>query len=613
MDFNNFYNGQEFETYKYLGAFVHMDGVTFRTYAPAASHVAVIGEFNDWQETPMNRCGNGQFFEATISNAKVGQMYKYRIYNNGSFVDHSDLQKTHYYKYDTYNNGSFVDHCDPYMYTSEVRPNNASIIFDMNQYTFHDDAWMNQRFSEDMPINVYEMHFGSWKKPGEEADDWYTYREMADLIIPYLKENHYNFLEIMPLNEYPNDLSWGYQPTGYFAPTSRYGTPDDLRYFVEKCHENNIAVILDFVPVHFAIDGFGLNNYDGTPLYNYPNDAVGKSEWGTCNFQHSRGDVCSFLNSSAYYWLKEYHIDGLRLDAVGNLIYWQGNSGRGENREAICFVQNFNKGLKQRVPHTLLFAEDSSSYQGVTRPVEQGGLGFDYKWDLGWMNDTLDYFMKTPEERPSFYHKLTFSMMYFYNEHFILPFSHDEVVHGKKTIIDKMYGEYEEKFAQVKALYMYMFAHPGKKLNFMGNEIAMFREWDETKEPDWFLLKYPIHDSFLHFMRELNNIYLTHPSLSQYDFSERGFKWVDCHQEQDCIYVFKRMSDKETIVAFFNFHNVDKTYTYKVDQPETLTLLLNSDNELYSGKSHNLDKEIHINNEIEMTLPAYSAQFYIVK
>ena len=229
------------------------------------------------------------------------------------------------------------------------------------------------------------------------------------------------------------------------------------------------------------------------------------------------------------------------------------------------------------------------------------------------MNDTLDYFMKTPEERPSFYHKLTFSMMYFYNEHFILPFSHDEVVHGKKTIIDKMYGEYEEKFAQVKALYMYMFAHPGKKLNFMGNEIAMFREWDETKEPDWFLLKYPIHDSFLHFMRELNNIHLTHPSLSQYDFSEKGFKWVDCHQEQDCIYVFKRMSDKETIVAFFNFHNVDKTYTYKVDQPETLTLLLNSDNELYSGKSHNLDKEIHINNEIEMTLPAYSAQFYIVK
>ena len=333
MDFNNFYNGQEFETYKYLGAFVHMNGVTFRTYAPAASHVAVIGEFNDWQETPMNRCGNGQFFEATISNAKVGQMYKYRIYNNGSFVDH----------------------CDPYMYTSEVRPNNASIIFDMNQYTFHDDAWMNQRFSEDMPINVYEMHFGSWKKPGEKADDWYTYREMADLIIPYLKESHYNFLEIMPLNEYPNDLSWGYQPTGYFAPTSRYGTPDDLRYFVEKCHENNIAVILDFVPVHFAIDGFGLNNYDGTPLYNYPNDAVGKSEWGTCNFQHSRGDVCSFLNSSAYYWLKEYHIDGLRLDAVGNLIYWQGNSGRGENREAIRFVQNFNRGLKQRVPHTLLF------------------------------------------------------------------------------------------------------------------------------------------------------------------------------------------------------------------------------------------------------------------
>ena len=591
MDFNNFYNGQEFETYKYLGAFVHLGGVTFRTYAPASSNVSVIGEFNGWTETPMNRCGNGQFFEVTIPEAKAGQMYKYRIYHNGQFVDH----------------------CDPYMYTSEVRPNNASIIFDMNQYTFHDQEWMNKRFNEDMPINVYEMHFGSWKKPGEEADDWYNYREMADLIIPYLKDNYYNFLEIMPLNEYPNDLSWGYQPTGYFAPTSRYGTPDDLRYFIEKCHENNIAVILDFVPVHFAIDGFGLNNYDGTPLYNYPNDAVGKSEWGTCNFQHSRGDVCSFLNSSAYYWLKEYHIDGLRLDAVGNLIYWQGNSGRGENRDAIRFVQNFNKGLKQRMPHALLFAEDSSSYQGVTQSIDQGGLGFDYKWDLGWMNDTLDYFKKTPEERPSFYHKLTFSMMYFYNEHFILPFSHDEVVHGKKTIIDKMYGEYEDKFAQVKALYMYMFAHPGKKLNFMGNEIAMFREWDETKEPDWFLLKYPIHDAFHHFMIKLNRIYLEHTSLSQYDFVEKGFHWVDCHQEDKCIYIFKRYSDNETIIAFFNFLDKNQKYTYKTDQEETLTLLLNSDNELYNGKSRNIEKEIHVKKEIEITLPAYSAQYYVVK
>ena len=591
MNFNNFYNGQEFETYKYLGAFVHQGGVTFRTYAPSASNVSVIGEFNEWQETPMNRCGNGQFFEVTLPQAKAGQMYKYRIFHNGSFIDH----------------------CDPYMYTSEVRPHNASIIYDMNQYTFHDNQWMDQKFDSSKPMNVYEMHFGSWKKPGEKADDWYNYREMADLIIPYLKENHYNFLEIMPLNEYPNDLSWGYQPTGYFAPTSRYGTPDDLRYFIEKCHENYIAVILDFVPVHFAIDGFGLNNYDGTPLYNYPNEAVGKSEWGTCNFQHSRGDVCSFLNSSAHYWLKEYHLDGLRLDAVGNLIYWQGNSERGENRDAIRFVQNFNKGLKEQFPHVLIFAEDSSSYQGVTRSVEEGGLGFDYKWDLGWMNDTLDYFKKTPEERPDFYHKLTFSMMYFYNEHFILPFSHDEVVHGKKTIIDKMYGEYEEKFAQVKALYMYMYAHPGKKLNFMGNEIAMFREWDETKEPDWFLLKYPTHDSFHHFMIRLNQIYLEHPAFSQYDFVEKGFHWVDCHQEKHCIYVFKRMSDHETILAFFNFLNVDQKYIYKAEKEEVLELLLNSDNEIYNGNSRNIEKEIHVNKEIEITLPAYSAQFYLIK
>ena len=564
MDFNNFYNGQEFETYKYLGAFVHMNGVTFRTYAPAASQVSVIGEFNDWQETPMNRCGNGQFFEATISNAKVGQMYKYRIYNNGSFVDH----------------------CDPYMYTSEVRPNNASIIFDMNQYTFHDDAWMNQRFSEDMPINVYEMHFGSWKKPGEEADDWYTYREMADLIIPYLKENHYNFLEIMPLNEYPNDLSWGYQPTGYFAPTSRYGTPDDLRYFVEKCHENNIAVVLDFVPVHFAIDGFGLNNYDGTPLYNYPNDAVGKSEWGTCNFQHSRGDVCSFLNSSAYYWLKEYHIDGLRLDAVGNLIYWQGNSGRGENREAIRFVQNFNRGLKQRIPHTLLFAEDSSSYQGVTRPVEQGGLGFDYKWDLGWMNDTLKYYSLDPIYRKYHHNLITFSMAYFFSENFLLPLSHDEVVHGKGTIINKINGDYYSKFAQLRNLYTYMWAHPGKKLNFMGNELASFDEWNENKSLPWNLKRYPAHDSISRMIRDLNLIYVHEKAMYMDEYNPSRYAWTLVDNCDQSVFAFIRTYNNDTLLFVFNMTpNYYEVYDVPTYVPGTYTEIFNSDKDVYGGKN----------------------------
>ena len=487
-------------------------------------------------------------------------------------------------------------------------------IIDLNDYDFKDEKWIKNRHDTTQePMNIYEMHFGSWKKKGEEVTDWYTYREMADLIIPYLKEYNYNYLEIMPLNEYPNDLSWGYQPTGYFAPTSRYGTPKDLKYFVDQCHKNNIGVILDFVPVHFAIDGFGLANYDGTPLYNYPNNAVGMSEWGTCNFQHSRGDVCSFLNSSAYYWLDEYHFDGLRLDAVGNLIYWQGDSNRGENRDAMRFIQNFNKGLKDRVPNCLLFAEDSSSYQGVTKPVDQGGLGFDYKWDLGWMNDTLDFFMKTPEERKEYYHKLTFSMMYFYNEHFVLPFSHDEVVHGKKTIVDKMYGEYEDQFAQARALYLYMYAHPGKQLNFMGNEFGQLREWHEFREQDWDMLKYPMHDAFHHLFKDLNKLYLTHDAFSKYDYENKGFEWIDCHQEDKTIYVFKRMSDEETIVCFFNFSNKDQIYTYDPEEPQELTLLLDSNDEKYNGTDEDGELVIDVDGPTEISLPAYTGLYFIAK
>ncbi len=593
MDLGNFYSGNEFSMHKYLGAHYEKGkGTTFRTYAPAANRVTLIGEFSDWREREMNRCENGQFYEVTVPDAAPGQMYKYRIYNGGSFVDH----------------------CDPYGYYSELRPNNASIIYDLNDYDFKDEKWIKNRHDTTQePMNIYEMHFGSWKKKGEEVTDWYTYREMADLIIPYLKEYNYNYLEIMPLNEYPNDLSWGYQPTGYFAPTSRYGTPKDLKYFVDQCHKNNIGVILDFVPVHFAIDGFGLANYDGTPLYNYPNNAVGMSEWGTCNFQHSRGDVCSFLNSSAYYWLDEYHFDGLRLDAVGNLIYWQGDSNRGENRDAMRFIQNFNKGLKDRVPNCLLFAEDSSSYQGVTKPVDQGGLGFDYKWDLGWMNDTLDFFMKTPEERKEYYHKLTFSMMYFYNEHFVLPFSHDEVVHGKKTIVDKMYGEYEDQFAQARALYLYMYAHPGKQLNFMGNEFGQLREWHEFREQDWDMLKYPMHDAFHHLFKDLNKLYLTHDAFSKYDYENKGFEWIDCHQEDKTIYVFKRMSDEETIVCFFNFSNKDQIYTYDPEEPQELTLLLDSNDEKYNGTDEDGELVIDVDGPTEISLPAYTGLYFIAK
>ena len=594
-----FFEGKCLEAYKVFGAHPDKKGVRFTVYAPHARSVQVVGNFNDWDGTQhyMERYNDGGVWTLYIEGLKQYDLYKYRIETPS---------------------GAIVDRADPYAFFSEIRPGTASKVYNLDGYRWHDSRWMKSRSNNyDRNMNIYEANLGSWKMKKEFTDtsdgEFYSYEEMIDEIIPYVKKMGYTHIEVMPLNEFPFDGSWGYQATGYFSATSRYGHPKQLKDFINACHKEGIGVIMDFVPAHFVKDGHGLYQFDGGWVYEYADVNNRYSEWDSVYFDVTKDTVRSFLKSAVHFWAEEFHIDGIRFDAVSNLIYWKGNKDFGTNNGALEFLKTMNEQIHERYPALMTIAEDSTDFPYVTKPVKDGGLGFDYKWDLGWMNDTLDYFMKTPEERPSFYHKLTFSMMYFYNEHFILPFSHDEVVHGKKTIIDKMYGEYEEKFAQVKALYMYMFAHPGKKLNFMGNEIAMFREWDETKEPDWFLLKYPIHDSFLHFMRELNNIYLTHPSLSQYDFSEKGFKWVDCHQEQDCIYVFKRMSDKETIVAFFNFHNVDKTYTYKVDQPETLNLLLNSDNELYSGKSHNLDKEIHIKNEIEMTLPAYSAQFYIVK
>lgn len=593
MNITDFYRGQEFEAYQYLGAHVMKKGVVFRAYAPAALKVDVIGEFNSWTETPMYRVHDGNFFEAFIEDAKPDQMYKYRIYHQS---------------------GRFIDHCDPYGFSAEVRPGNASIIFDLGRYRFHDQKWVNNRKNyKGMPINIYEMHFGSWKKKIDTTDPegWYRYEELGDLLIPYLQEYGYNYVELMPLNEYPSDESWGYQATGFFAPTARYGNPDGLRSFVDQCHQNGIGVIMDFVPVHFAVNDYALWNYDGTPLYEHSSADVGYSEWGSCNFMHSRGDVCSFLSSAAYYWLKEYHIDGLRMDAVGNLIYWMGNKDRGENLSALQFLRDMNEGLRKRQNEVLLFAEDSSSWQGVTRDVKENGLGFDYKWDLGWMNDTLDFFAAPPAQRPSLYHRLTFSMYYYYNEHFLLPLSHDEVVHGKKTIVDKMYGSYEEKFAQARALYMYMYAHPGKKLNFMGNELGQLREWDEKRSQDWLLLDYPMHTMFHRFMRDLNHVYLYHPSLSQYDYENKGFRWIDCHQESRCLYIMERSSDHEKIVAMFNFSDKPQVYLLKVDHPVAYKALMSSDTNFYGGQAMQDEKLTVVMKSHAFALAPYSAVYYL--
>ena len=598
MDFYRFYTGKIFDAYKYLGAHTEKDGVVFRTFAPSASKISVIGEFNDWEEVPMEKVHDGNFWEFSTKKARPGMMYKYRIYDQS---------------------GQFIDHCDPYGYGMELRPNTASIIRDMDAYSFRDSAWMKKRTDRlSGPLNIYEIHFGSFKKPSDEPDAWYDYEEMADILIPYLKENGYNYLEIMPLNEYPSDESWGYQGTGFFSPTSRYGTADQLKAFVDACHQNDIGIILDFVPVHFAVDYYALANYDGTALYEYPHAAVGQSEWGSCNFMHSRGEVRSFLQSAANYWLTEFHMDGLRMDAISRAIYWQGTPERGVNSNAVEFLKNMNRGLKELHPSAILAAEDSTSFPGVTESPENGGLGFDYKWDMGWMNDTLDYFRIDPLFRGGCYHKLTFSMAYYYDSNYLLPLSHDEVVHGKATILQKMFGDYDMKFPQARAFYMYMYAHPGKKLNFMGNEIGHFREWDEKREQDWDLLTYPAHQDFHRFMTDLNHFYLAHPAFSEKDYDSDGFLWLDCHSEERCVYAFERIGKNERIAAIFNFSGVEQAgYQLEIPDATELELIFSSELPEYGGKGRpdlaagtrqNIGRAV-----FEFTLAPFSAEYYLIK
>jgi len=595
MDIYGFYTGKIFDAYDFLGC--HLDGNRgyFRTYAPNASRVTVIGEFTGWKDYEMNRIHDGKFWELVTDGVEDGMMYKYRIYGR---------------------DGSVTEHCDPYGFGMELRPDSASIARDMNRYVFHDTKWMRDRSDcRRGPLNIYEIHAGSWKTNPENENGWYKYNELADILIPYLKENGYNYVEMMPIAEHPCDNSWGYQSTGFYSPTSRYGTADELREFIDKCHQNGIGVLLDFVPVHFAVDGYGLSMYDGTAIYEYPNCDVGYSEWGSKNFNHSRGEVQSYLQSCANYWLKEYHFDGLRMDAISNIIYWQGDSRRGINRNALQFLQYMNRGLKGMYPSIILAAEDSSPYPGITKCADWGGLGFDYKWDLGWMNDTLIYFKDGMDDRIKDYHKLTFSMMYYYSENFILPFSHDEVVHGKATIMQKMNGQYDEKFPQARALYMYMYTHPGKKLNFMGNEIGQLREWDETREQDWDILKYPVHDAFHRYMMELNKLYLEHSALWEKDFDNDGFMWIDCHEEGRCIYAYERRSSTERLVIVCKFTNTpEENYYCHVEGASGLKLLLASDADCFDGPVHyDEDESVKVvDNTAEIKLGEFCTKIYKV-
>ena len=615
MDIYEFYSGRSFDAYRELGAHVKKEvagkktvvsGVEFVTYAPNALGVNVIGEFNDWNETVMERCYDGSFFKVFVPEARPDMMYKYKIY-------HRD--------------GSSMEHCDPYGFGMELRPAFASIIRDMDTYRFHDAKWMkNRSVCQGSPLNIYEVHLGSWRtKPvfdeqgnpltpeeiaesNRVAESWYTYKEIAPMLAEYVKEQGYNYVEFMPLSEHPSDQSWGYQNTGFFSPTSRYGTADDLKEMIDILHQHNIGTILDFVPVHFALDGYGLARYDGTALYEYPSNDVGYSEWGSMNFIHSKGEVRSFLQSAANYWLSEYHFDGLRMDAISRIIYWMGDESRGVNDRAVDFIRNMNQGLKDRHPSIILCAEDSTDFKGTTKETKYGGLGFDYKWDMGWMNDTLNFFRTLPFVRGEHYHDLTFSMMYNYNERYLLPLSHDEVVHGKATIIQKMAGMYEEKFPQAKALYAYMYAHPGKKLNFMGNEIGQFREWDEKREQDWDLLKYLNHDSFHQYMKALNKIYMKEPALSAWDDDPNGFAWILCGKENDVVYIFQREVNEDKVIVVLNLSGlVYKNYHFNYGNGDTMKVLINSDWNKFGGSTKDTEKTIKgVNGDFGFDLPAFS-------
>lgn len=594
-----FYNGHCIEAYKIFGAhpcFEGTAGVRFCVYAPNAQKVNVIGSFNQWnlEKDEMKRLDDQGFYSLFIAGAKVDDMYKYRVVQA---------------------NGRIVDKMDPYAFYSELRPNTASVVANLSDMKWEDEDWILHRdCGFHKPLNIYEVHIGSWHLT--EDGKWLTYREIAADLISYVKAMHFTHIEFMPLNEYPFDGSWGYQCSGYFAATSRYGTPQDLMYLINECHKAGIGVILDFVPVHFVRDDFSLSYFDGTPLYEYSNDRDANSQWGTSNFDLWREDVRSFLMSAAAFWIDQYHVDGLRMDAVSNIIHWHGNKDLGANQGAIDFIRRLNYNLHHKYKGIILIAEDSSDFPNVTKSTTDMGLGFDYKWDLGWMNDTLKYFEMDPIFRKWHHNTITFSMAYTYTENFILPFSHDEVVHGKKTIMDKLWGSYEQKFSQLRTLYMYMYTHPGKKLNFMSNEIAQVREWDEEKENDWFLLKYPVHDSFRNYFKKLNELYLNKKALHENDRNWLSFKWIDADNRDENIFSYLRTSEDSHIVVIINASgNHYAQHPFGVEHSGDYEIILNSEDTLYSGyqvvstdKIKSKKKECdHLPNEILVDVPAFGA------
>ncbi|WP_028784706.1 1,4-alpha-glucan branching protein GlgB [Thalassobacillus devorans] len=613
-----FHQGNLRYSYELLGA--HRDtqngtpGTRFMVWAPNAQQVSVVGDFNGWdgRKHPMKKMNENGIWHTFIPQLEQGEIYKYEI-----LTPHGHLQLK----------------ADPYAFSSELRPNTASVIYPLDKYQWNDDLWMKRR--EEMnfyesPISIYELHLGSWKNIDYEV--YYNYRDYADEVIPYVKELGYTHIELLPIAEHPFDRSWGYQTTGYYAVTSRYGTPDDFRYFVDQCHQHGIGVILDWVPGHFCKDAHGLRRFDGEALYEYENSLKAeKPQWGTLTFDFGRNEVQSFLISNAIYWLKEFHLDGLRVDAVASMLYldfgkendeWETNEHGGrENLEAIAFIKKMNEAIFEEVPNVLMMAEESTSYPLVSAPTYIGGLGFNYKWNMGWMNDMLRYMEMDPVHRKYNHNLITFSLFYAFSENFVLPISHDEVVHGKKSLLNKMPGDYWQKFANLRAFLAYMYAHPGKKLLFMGSEFGQFDEWKDMEDLDWELLDYESHASLRDYVKQLHQFYKDMPALWELDHHEDGFSWIDPHNFEQSVISFIRCSrtPKDQLLVVCNFTPVVyHDYKVGVPQPGHYEEIFNSDAEHFdgSGQTNGL-KAASVpepwqgqNHHINMTIPPLAVTFW---